>query len=593
MKIRVCIFLLLLAGLGPIQAQNKIPSAVALFNGAQFQGGAKDLYGSDHDGENVNYIYALPTKSHSVMETTFQVEGAPPEKLFLHLKGLGDDYNTHCAIVIKLNGQILFEGNNTFSSKAMETQRFAIPEGVLKEGKNTLIIASEEKAGTVGMPPWFEVAECTVAPEKYVIRRDLHKNFWVILPAEERPFPEPLAPGEKPGFQFRGTKGWFWLPEQYMAEIPVLAKFKLNFLMNCYGSMCDIEHYKWGNSRCNRWWEPLPEEKKKAYENVVRSCQSNDITFCFSMNPNLGSKRAVNDNSPDSVNALFKHYAWMQSLGVKWFNISLDDISQGIDAASQADVVNEIFHRLRARDSAAQMIFCPTYYWGDGTGAAQQPYLEVLNRKLDKNIYLFWTGDSVVGKITRKSAETFRRISGHRLFLWDNYPVNDGQPTLHLGPVIDRDPDLRAVVDGYMSNPMHLQNEANRIPLLTCLDYAWNPAAYDPARSIGQAIFHLADTAPQRETLRDLVDAYPGMLISGQPGTGFNAVQDQFSRIVSLPDSQFAAQAFIDKLQNLSGRLEKEFPGHYQSTRETLDGDIQILKRKFAARYPQLRQTMN
>src|SRR5215475_5898696 len=148
------------------------------------------------------------------------------------------------------------------------------------------------------------------------------------------------------------------------------------------------------------------------------------------MNPNLVSKRIVNDNSPGSIEALYKHYAWMQSLGVKWFNISLDDISSGINASTQAKVVNEILHRLRAKDSAAQMIFCPTYYWGDGTGKEHQPYLERLAGELDGDVYLFWTGDSVVGKITRNAAENFRRISGHRLFLWDNSPVNDNNPSM-------------------------------------------------------------------------------------------------------------------------------------------------------------------
>ena len=344
--------------------------------------------------------------------------------------------------------------------------------------------------------------------------RNLHQDFWLKLPAEVRPFPEPLPPGKAPGFKYRGTKGWAWTPAQYLAEIPWLAKFKMNFLMNCYLSMFDLEHYpNWGAKEANRWWEDLPATKKQAYERVVRKCQKHGIHFCFSMNPNIASQRVVNDNNPESVDLLWKHYAWMQGLGVKWFNISLDDITEGINASSQAKVANEIFHRLRAKDPEAQLILCPTFYSGDGTGEKQQPYLETLSRELDPDIYLFWTGDAVVGKVTRKAAGTFRRISGHRLFLWDNYPVNDNQPTMHLGPVMDRDPDLCEVIDGYMSNPMCKQNEINRIPLATCADYAWNPADYDPVRSIGQAILHLADTPGRCEALRDLVEAYPGMLV--------------------------------------------------------------------------------
>ncbi len=60
----------------------------------------------------------------------------------------------------------------------------------------------------------------------------------VELPKEVRPLPEPLPSGQtKPGFAIRGTKGWNWTSEQYLAEIPVLARYKMNFLMNCYTSM--------------------------------------------------------------------------------------------------------------------------------------------------------------------------------------------------------------------------------------------------------------------------------------------------------------------------------------------------------------------
>ncbi len=94
---------------------------------------------------------------------------------------------------------------------------------------------------------------------------DVQKDFTVKLPAEKKPFPQPLAPGEQPGFKFRGTKGWAWTPEQYLAEIPWLVKFKMNFLMNCYTSMFDLEHHPnwWTDHEANRWWEEFPAAKKK------------------------------------------------------------------------------------------------------------------------------------------------------------------------------------------------------------------------------------------------------------------------------------------------------------------------------------------
>ena len=557
-------------------------------NGTDFQGGAADLYGSMMAGEiNVNYVYAQPTGSRSTLTKTFNLAAVPNEPMFLHLKARDDDGPQQCAISIELNGRVLFEGRNDFREDKWLTHKFPIPADTLKVGDNALIIANKESQGRVGMPPWFQVAKCFIAGESFLPTRDITKDFWITLPATIREFPEPLPPGRKPGFKMRGIKGWMWKPEQYLSEIPVMAKYKINFLMNCYGSMTDIEHYPWGNPEVNRWWEDLSASKKAAYEKIVRSCQKNGIQFCFSMNPNLCSKRPLNYSSDKDIDDLWKHYAWMQSLGVKWFNISLDDISQGIDAKGQARVVNEIYRRLKVKDPEAQFLFTPTFYWGDGTGPAAKAYLEVLATDLDKDVYLFWTGDSVVGNITRKAADSYKGICKHRLFLWDNYPVNDAHPTMNLGPVINRDPDLCEVIDGYMSNPLCQQNEGNRIPMLTCADYSYNPAAYDPMRSICQAILHLEDKTNARELLKELVERYPGFIIWGKPATGVNPVRERFAQLMAMPHARYVCEAFIRDLESLLVKMETVFPDRYQPEKQTVKNDIAFLRKTMTQRYGQ------
>ena len=400
----------------------------------------------------------------------------------------------------------------------------------------------------------------------------------VELPKNSRPLPEPLPAGHsEPGFSFRGIKGWMWKPEQYLAEIPVLADCRMNFLMNCYTSMCDIEHYQWGAPGCNRWWEPLPDEKKKAYEEVVRSCERHGIQFCFSMNPNLTAARFADPDRPEDVEKLWQHYRWMQGLGVKWFNISLDDISQGIDAGKQARLVNEIFRRLRSADGGARMIFCPTFYWGDGTDTAAQAYLKALALELNSEIYVFWTGDLVVTpRITHKAAESYRSVVKHRMFLWDNYPVNDNTPTMHLGPVTGRDADLCEVIDGYMSNSLCPQDQINRVPLLTCADYAYNPWLYDPARSIGQSILHLAGTREQREVLKAVVEMYPGMLRFGK-GTSFNPVRERFLSLAK----QSRRRSFIAASERILRRFRGAFPDRFVDGIGTLANDIAWMKTEY------------
>jgi hypothetical protein len=411
---------------------------------------------------------------------------------------------------------------------------------------------------------------------------NIYPDFHVVVPAEKQPFPEPLPPGKEPGFKWRGSKGWAWKPEQYLAEIPYLAKFKMNFLMNCYISMWDMEHHpNWSDGQANRWWEDLPADKKAAYEQIVHECQKNGIQFCFSLNPNLYSSRLINDGSAQSVDQLYKHYAWMQGLGVKWFNLSLDDATQGVDATSQAKIVSEIFRRLRSADPGVQMIFTPSFYHGDGEAPKEKEYLQTLATALNPEVYLYWTGDRTVGKVTRRAAESYRKISGHKLFLWDNYPVNDGQQTMHLGPVVDRAPDLCAVVDGYVSNPMRKESDINRIPLATCADYAYNPYDYDPNRSIGQAILLLANTPAQRQELAELVDIYPGFLLCAG-GTGYNPARAQFDIVLARPNSRAAANAYIERLQGLSARMGRDFSDSYFAAQNVLDLDAQAMLEKLA-----------
>jgi hypothetical protein len=559
---------------------------LAYWEGSDFVGGAAGVFGAYHHGEGpVNYVYAATNGDRAAMEATVRVFTLPSGPMFLYLRGRDDDARTVCRISIALNGSTVFAGPSGFPNNAWATRRFPIPRTALRTGASVLTIRNVESEGALGMPPWFMVSRAAIAGEGYVLRRDMMRDFRPTLPAAKRPFPEPLPPGAEPGFAIRGTKGWLWRPQQYLAEIPSLARCRMNFLMNCYGSMCDIERHAWGDPDVNRWWEPLPDAKRRAYERVVSECRKRGITFCFSMNPNICTRRIVRYNSADDRDLLWRHYAWMQRLGVRWFNISLDDISEGIDASGQARLVNDILRRLRERDPRARMIICPTYYWGDGTGKEQRPYLETLARELDRDVYLFWTGDSVVGPITRASAESFRRISGHQLFLWDNYPVNDATPTMHLGPVVNRDPDLCEVMDGYMSNPMHSQNEINRIPLYTCADYAYNPRAYDPERSIGQAILLQTDDARGRAVLRDLVEQYAGMLIWGSGSTALNAVRERFARMLAMPHGGPAASAYIASIRALLARMEAAFPKAYGPEKATVRADIKHMEGMHSARY--------
>jgi hypothetical protein len=384
------------------------------------------------------------------------------------------------------------------------------------------------------------------------------------------------------GFLFRGMKGWSWTPEQYLEEIPALAGLRMNFLMNCYRSMSVSRP---GESWCNEWWRPMPEERKRQFLRIIQCCDEHRIAFCFALHPQLCSPRPLVLGDAQDLEAFHQHYAWAQAQGVRWFAVCLDDTSWGADGPgalgeSHSALVNAIHERLFAHDPGARVIFCPACFWGDGTNPEHGAYLASVARVLHPDIYVFWNGDAIVTpRITRVAAQGFRAAVRHRLFLWDNYPVNDGSPTMHLGPLNGRAPDLCEAIDGYLSNAMCSQNQINRLPLATCADYAFDPHAYKPARAIGQAILRFAETPAQQQVLKDLVEAYPGFIVAGG-GTGTNPVRARFGSLLAEGGDWSAAREHVQRMEDLASRLAKCFPAGHFATRQTLEIDLHWMKQQ-------------
>jgi len=412
--------------------------------------------------------------------------------------------------------------------------------------------------------------------------QDQFQIYPITLPPKISPLPQPLPQGTlQPGFRIRGIKGWAWKPEQYLAEIPYLVKGKMNFLMNCYLSM-----FSNPEKLINHWWEPIAEEKKMAFEKVVKACQENEINFCFSLNPQLFTDRPYRYDSEEDFELLWAHYNWMQGLGVRWFNLSFDDIPvEGQDKAllgdSQARLANKLLLKLREKDPEAALIICPVYYWGCGQEAEARAYLLALGKCLHPEIYVFWTGDAVVTtKITKECAQAYKNIVNHRLIIWDNYPVNDRHPVLHLGPLSGRESSLIQVAEGYMSNPLSPQNEINRLPMLTCADYAYNPWEYDPKRSIGQSILHIAKSKSQQRVLKDLVELFPGNINVGKADTGYNSLMDKLERLLQQPDGHKLATDFVKYVNKVLIRLNREFPGQFSEAKKTIRYNIELMKKR-------------
>jgi hypothetical protein len=566
---------------GLAASSSSAPIIVSLL-GSDFHGGANKAYGKEFGGRtDVNYVYAIPTAALANMQASFELKSEPHEQMSLLLDAKVNEGPLRCRIVIKLNDTVLLSGPNGFP-KVWRVRSFDVPKGVLRAGTNTVTIHNLEEAGQAGSPPWFMVSRCAIGPAGCSLPRLIEfRKYSVSLPNEARAVPEPLPPGKEPGFALRGIKGWNWTAEQYLEEIPVLAEYRMNFLMNCYLSNFDTEG-KW----INKWWEPLSEKRKAGYRRILRECRRYRINFCFAVHPQLASPRPLDPNRMGDIDACYQQFSWAQEQGVKWFSLSLDDVSWGEQGPAaggwaHAKLVNVIFDRLRRKDKGAQMIFCPVPYWGDGTNKEDREYLESLAKAMHREVYVFWTGNEVVPvRMTAQAARSYKSTVKHRLIIWENYPVNDASPTMHLGPIMGRDPELAEIADGYMSNPLCPQNQINRLPLLTCADFAWNPNGYNPDRSIGQALLRWGKTGEQRAILKELVELYPGAILAKVSNTGYrpvySAVLAQFND--KLDSSTQEAQVFVAYVEDLEQRMGKAFPSLFRDARKTMRHNIAEMK---------------
>jgi hypothetical protein len=116
--------------------------------------------------------------------------------------------------------------------------------------------------------------------------------------------------------------------------------------------------------------------------------------------------------------------------------------------------------------------------------------------------------------------------------------------------------------------------------MLTCADYAYNPWKYDPGRSIGQSILHLAQTRAQSEVLKELVELFPGEINLGRTETGYNSLIEKFNLLRQQPEGDKLAREFVSYVEEVLRRFEKEFPGQYSAARETIAYNIELMKKK-------------
>ena len=205
-------------------------------------------------------------------------------------------------------------------------------------------------------------------------------------------------------------------------------------------------------------------------------CRALGVRFGVGLSP-VGLHLDFDSSAKD---VLARKLASLDALGIQDLALLFDDMRgdtpgfTGSLADSQAEIVGWVAERM----GADRLFVCPSYYSDDPVldrvfGARPERYLERLGELLDPSIHLFWTGEEVCARaITPGHLDRVAEQMRRKPFLWDNYPVNDGERMsrfLHVRGFTGRPSAIANSLAGHGINPS-LQPTLARIPALTLVE---------------------------------------------------------------------------------------------------------------------------
>lgn len=306
--------------------------------------------------------------------------------------------------------------------------------------------------------------------------------------------------GDFPSMPLRGTiEGFYgqpWTHAERLDQMDFYGDVKANTYV--YAPKDDPYHR-------GKWREPYPADKLAELGELVERATANHVRFTFAVSP--GESICYSD--PADRKALKDKLQALYDLGTRAFSVPLDDIDHsrwnceadraaygepgtGAAGLAQADLLNDVQRGFVATHEGVwplQMV--PTEYYNHTESA----YKRALREELDPAVEVMWTGVGVVPTgITNEDAEQAAKVFGRKVFVWDNYPVNDFGNTggrLLLAPYDKREAGLSDHLSGVVANPMN-QPYASRVAVFGTADFAWNDRAYDAGRNWRAAMSYLA-----------------------------------------------------------------------------------------------------
>ncbi|MCX4537709.1 beta-N-acetylglucosaminidase domain-containing protein [Streptomyces sp. NBC_01669] len=351
----------------------------------------------------------------------------------------------------------------------------------LGAGQQTIVLAGADHAGT------FYAAQTLrqiVLPEG----KDPQRTF------------AGLAVRDWPSTPLRGTiEGFYGTPWSDPARLDIL-DFSAAHKMNIYVYSPKDDPYLRA-----KWRDQYPADKLAVIKSLSDRATVDHMAFTYALSPGLD----VCYSSDADEKALVAKFQSLWDIGVRSFSIPLDDIGYnpvcasdktkfGTNAAAAGAAQSYLLNRVQkdfidTHAGAKPLQTVPIEYADTGNST----YKTALREQLDPRVLMGWTGEGVIaGSITTAQAQQAEKVFGHKILLWDNYPVNDYlSDRLLLAPYTGREAGVAGQLAGLTANPMN-QSYASRIALFTVADYLWNAEAYEPQSSWAASLSELAGGDP-------------------------------------------------------------------------------------------------
>jgi hypothetical protein len=280
------------------------------------------------------------------------------------------------------------------------------------------------------------------------------------------------------GLSIRGTVEGFYGPPWTHAERRAHLEYSARVGLTTYVFAPKDDPYHRA-----RWSEPYPPAELTRLAELAGAARDLGVRFVYAISPGL-SMRYTDD---DDQRTLAAKAAQAHEAGIGAFALFFDDVPAGPGAGGAHGETCSRFvaEFLAPRGIRDPLIVCPTDY----AGLEVSDYRRELARTAPPDALVAWTGrDVVVGTVTRDEIDRAAASYERRLVLWDNFPVNDFEPSrLFLGPLTGRPADPGPNLVGVLANPM-VWAAPSRIPLASVADWARDPGGYDPASSARRAL---------------------------------------------------------------------------------------------------------